>query len=62
MYIGQRFSIKDLLQKEIDAGYGKVGVVVCGPAEMCDEVRASVAGFGRGTNTVFELHIDAFTW
>jgi predicted ferric reductase len=60
--IGQRFAIKDLLQKEIDAGYKKVGVVVCGPAEMCDEVRALVAGLGRGNRTVFELHVDAFTW
>jgi predicted ferric reductase len=60
--VGQRFAIKQLLQEEIDVGYKKVGVVVCGPAEMCDEVRAVVAGLGRGSKTVFELHVDAFSW
>jgi predicted ferric reductase len=62
VFVGQRFAVKELLQKEIDAGYKKVGVVVCGPAEMCDEVRAVVAGLGRGSKTVFELHVDAFSW
>jgi predicted ferric reductase len=60
--VGQRFAIKDLLQKEIDVGYKKVGIIVCGPAEMCDEVRALVAGLGRGKKTVFNLHVDAFSW
>lgn len=45
-------------------GYKKVGVVPCGPAEMCDEVRALVAGLRRisGREKVFELHVDAFSW
>ncbi|KAJ4359399.1 hypothetical protein N0V95_002230 [Ascochyta clinopodiicola] len=60
--VGQRFAIKELLQREIDVGYKKVGIVVCGPAEMCDEVRALVAGLGRSSKTVFDLHVDAFTW
>jgi predicted ferric reductase len=60
--VGQRFAINELLQKEIHDGYKKVGVIVCGPAEMCDEARALVAGLGRGSKTVFELHVDAFSW
>lgn len=32
--VGQRFAISEILQKEIDSSYEKVGVVVCGPAEM----------------------------
>jgi predicted ferric reductase len=60
--VGQRFAIKDMLQKEVRFGYKKVGVVVCGPAEMCDEVRAVVAGLGRTNQTVFVLHVDAFSW
>ncbi|KAJ4382039.1 hypothetical protein N0V86_002366 [Didymella sp. IMI 355093] len=60
--VGQRFDVRSALQREIDVGYKKVGVVVCGPAEMCDEVRAVVAGLGRGGKTVFELHVDAFSW
>jgi ferredoxin-NADP reductase len=62
VFIGQRFAISELLQKEIHDGYKKVGVIVCGPAEMCDEARALVAGLGRGSKTVFELHVDAFSW
>lgn len=60
--VGQRFAIKELLQKEVATGYKKVGVIVCGPAEMCDEARAVVAALGRGSRTVFELHVDAFSW
>jgi hypothetical protein len=60
--VGQRFDIRKLLQEGVAIGYKKVGVVVCGPAEMCDEARAVVAGLGRGSKTVFELHIDAFSW
>jgi hypothetical protein len=62
IFVGQRFDITQALQKEVDLGYKKVGVVVCGPAEMCDEVRAVVAGLGRGSKTVFELHVDTFSW
>jgi hypothetical protein len=60
--VGQRFDIKELLQRDMAIGYKKIGVVVCGPAEMCDETRAVVAGLGRGSKTVFELHVDAFSW
>ncbi|CAN9197775.1 unnamed protein product [Alternaria alternata] len=62
VFVGQRFAIRDLLQKEINVGYKKVGVIVCGPAEMYDEARAWVAGLGRGSKTVFDLHVDAFSW
>ena len=60
--VGQRLHIEALLRSEVQAGYGKVGVVVCGPGGMCDEVRARVAGLGRGGNTVFELEVDSFSW
>jgi predicted ferric reductase len=60
--VGQRFDIEELLQRDMVIGYKKVSVVVCGPAEMCDEVRAVVAGLGRGSKTVFELHVDVFSW
>lgn len=60
--VGQRFCVEELLKNEVKFGYKKVGVVVCGPAEMCDEVRAVVTGLGRGNKTVFELHVDTFSW
>ncbi|KAK3064204.1 hypothetical protein LTS18_009225 [Coniosporium uncinatum] len=60
--IGERLNIEALLRNEVDVGYKKVGVVVCGPAGMCDDVRAIVAGFGRSGKIVFELEVEAFSW
>jgi predicted ferric reductase len=60
--IGQRLDIAELLRVEADSGYEKVGVVVCGPGGMCDDVRARVAALGRVGGTVFKLEVDAFGW
>lgn len=61
--VGQRLDLGGLLRREARAGYGKVGVVVCGPPGMCDEVRATVAALGRGGGeTRFELQVEAFSW
>ena len=60
--IGKRLDIEALLRSEVQAGYGRVGVVVCGPKGMCDAVRAGVSGLGRGGKTVFELEVDAYSW
>jgi predicted ferric reductase len=60
--VGERLNLQQLLRSEAQAGYGKVGVVVCGPPEMCDAVRAVVAGLGRSGRTVFELEVHAFSW
>lgn len=60
--IGERLDIETLLKEEAAAGYGKVGVVVCGPDGMCDDVRAIVAGLGRHGKTVFALDVHAYSW
>lgn len=60
--VGERLNIEALLRSEAQAGYGKVGVVVCGPEGMCDAVRSGVSGLGRGGKTVFELEVDAYSW
>lgn len=60
--LGGRLDLEGMLKHEADAGYERVGVVVCGPDAMCDRVRALVAGLGRGRKTVFELEVDAFGW
>ena len=60
--VGGRLDIEALLRSEAEAGYSKVGVVVCGPEGMCDAVRAGVSGLGRGGKTVFELEVDAYSW
>ncbi|KAF2433849.1 ferric reductase transmembrane component 4 [Tothia fuscella] len=60
--MGDRVNIGEALRPETVAGYKRVGVVVCGPSAMCDDVRSMVAGIGRSSKTVFELEVDAFTW
>jgi predicted ferric reductase len=62
--VGQRLDINELLQEEANLGWSKIAVVVCGPAGMCDDVRAIVARVGKeksGTCS-FELEVDAFSW
>jgi predicted ferric reductase len=60
--VGQRLDIEALLTHEIEIGWNKVGVVVCGPPGLCDDVRSAVVRFGKRERTVFELEVDAFGW
>ena len=60
--VGQRLDVKALLLQEVQAGWKRVGVVVCGPGGLCDSVRAEVARLGRHEKTVFELEVDAYSW
>ena len=60
--VGERLDVDALLRAEESAGYKKVGVVVCGPPGLCDDVRAKVAGIGRSSATVFKLEVEAFSW
>lgn len=62
--VGERLDIEAILQREARAGYASVGVVVCGPPAMCDDVRARVAGLGRAgaSGTLWELDVLAFSW
>ncbi|KAH6666349.1 ferric reductase transmembrane component 4 [Halenospora varia] len=60
--IGQRLDIHTLLEEEIQAGWKKIGVVVCGPGGLCDDTRAAVSKAGRQRKAVFELEVDAFSW
>lgn len=66
---GQRLDLQGLIAQEVDAASEtsskvKVGVVVCGPGGMCDDVRDMVARSGRQnkSNVVFELDVEAFSW
>jgi hypothetical protein len=60
--IGSRFNVQELLQEEINVGWGRVGVVVCGPAELCDDVRAAVSAVAKHSKTEFELEVEAYSW
>lgn len=60
--VGERLEPGALLRHEATFGYQKVGVVVCGPGSLSDEVRAVVASLGRHEKTIFELEVDAYSW
>ena len=60
--VGSRFDFTSLLAAEKEAGWGRVGVVVSGPGGFCDDVRQAVALAGRGSKTVFQLEVDAYSW
>ena len=61
--IGRRLNIGELLAEEEAAGWARVGVVVSGPAGLCDDVRAAViAAARRSTKTIFELEVEAYSW
>jgi hypothetical protein len=60
--IGRRLDIEALLAEEAASGWERVGVVACGPASMCDDVRAGVIRVAKSTKTEFELEIEAYTW
>ncbi|KAK0716353.1 ferric reductase-like transmembrane component [Lasiosphaeris hirsuta] len=60
--IGSRFDVWELITEEENAGWARVGVVICGPGSLCDDARAAVVAAGRRAKTIFELEIDAFSW
>jgi predicted ferric reductase len=60
--IGSRLNLDELLRAAAEKGYKKVGVVVCGPPGMCDDVRSKVSGIARGGETTFRLEVEAFSW
>lgn len=62
--VGERFDVRSVLQEEADAGWKRIGVVVSGPASLCDDVRAGVAELGRsrGGQVVFDLEVEAYSW
>ncbi|KAH7305107.1 ferric reductase-like transmembrane component [Rhexocercosporidium sp. MPI-PUGE-AT-0058] len=60
--IGSRLDFTRLLDEERETGWARVGVVVSGPGEFCDDVRQAVALAGRKGKSVFQLEVDAYSW
>ncbi|TLD15415.1 uncharacterized protein PgNI_02363 [Pyricularia grisea] len=60
--VGQRLDVEALLAHEVESGWERVGVVVCGPAGLCDDARMAVVGAGKKNKTVFVLETDVFSW
>ncbi|KAH8588423.1 ferric reductase like transmembrane component-domain-containing protein [Bisporella sp. PMI_857] len=60
--VGKRLDVEQIIIQEANAGWKKIGVVVCGPGGLCDDVRAVVTAAGRQGKAMFELEVDAFSW
>lgn len=61
--VGARFNVGCLLEREENEGWSRVGVVVCGPGDLCDEVRDLVSKRARVSGkTSWELDVEAFSW
>ncbi|KAL5093143.1 hypothetical protein Trisim1_011933 [Trichoderma cf. simile WF8] len=60
--IGHRLDIEDLLMEEAQAGWKRIGVVACGPDEMCDDTRALVTAVAKRGEAQFELEVHAYSW
>jgi len=59
--VGSRLDVEALVSLEVESGWKKIGVVVCGPGGLCDDVRAVVCAAAKGP-TAFELEVDAYSW
>jgi predicted ferric reductase len=60
--VGSRNDLARILEREEEVGWARVGVVVCGPGAMCDEVRSLVAKKGKSGKVIWELDVEAFSW
>ncbi|KAH4897678.1 hypothetical protein HBI80_190790 [Parastagonospora nodorum] len=60
--VGSRFNIQDLLEHEEAEDWQRIGVVVCGPGTLCDDVRSLVAKRARSGVASWELDVEAFSW
>ena len=60
--MGRRLNLTSLLRDEAAVGWSRVAVVLCGPAGMCDDVRAIVTRLGRdmASKCRFDLDVDTF--
>jgi predicted ferric reductase len=60
--IGKRLDLSMLLEKEVAAGWKDIGVVVCGPGSMCDDLRREVVRVSKAQKVRIELDVEAFSW
>lgn len=60
--VGGRVDVPAVLEAEVAAVWKDVGVLVCGPGGMCDEVRKVVVRLSKEKGVRIELDVEAFTW
>ncbi|KAJ3532751.1 hypothetical protein NMY22_g7616 [Coprinellus aureogranulatus] len=62
--VGQRLRVAEIVKEELEkeGDTGNLGVVVCGPNSMADDVRAAVAEYGVKAKRGVVLVDEAFSW
>lgn len=60
--VGERCDVPALLGGEEARGWGRIGVLVCGPVGLGDEVREVVCARSREGGTGWELCVETFSW
>lgn len=61
--LGERLDVGTLLEQQEHEAWNRIGVVVCGPGGLCDEVRSVVSKRARVSGkTKWELDVEAFSW
>jgi hypothetical protein len=60
--LGKRLDLVSLLEKEVAGGWKDLGVVVCGPGGMCDDLRREVVRISKQQKVKIELDVEAFSW
>ena len=60
--VGDRLDVAGMLEREEAEGWKRIGVVVCGPGSLCDDVRRLVAKKARSGGAAWELDVEAFSW
>lgn len=59
--VGGRFDMMEIIEIESRNCKGVLGVVVCGPAGMCDDARKAVVELGKKGKKI-DLRVEAFSW
>lgn len=59
---GKRMDLAGVLTREVASGWKDLGVVVCGPSGMCDDVRQLVVSILKESKVKIELDVEAFSW
>ncbi|KAF9692811.1 hypothetical protein EKO04_009280 [Ascochyta lentis] len=60
--IGERLGVEGLLEREEKEGWGRVGVLVCGPGGCVMRLGGGGVVCGGWGRTRWELGVEAFTW
>jgi predicted ferric reductase len=60
--VNQRLNVTEVIQSEVRNGWIDIGIVVCGPGALCDDVRREAVRIAGDSGVKIELDVDAFSW